>query len=195
MQNKTRKILDTHAQGFTLIELLMTLAIAMVVMTAIYSIFVSSNRSYRTQDSVADAQQRVRIGIDFMVDDIRMAGMDPTGSGNFGIENNTATNLQFTSDLNLNGAVDAATERFTYALVGGNLQRRLGAGGFQTLIDNVSGVTFTYLNSAGTVTGTPANIRSVRIILTCQGTNSQGGTFTRRLATRVICRNLFLGGG
>jgi len=199
MRKKTQHISRAAPGGFTLIEILVTLVIAMVVITAIFSIFVSSNRSYRTQDSVADAQQRVRIGIDFMVEDIRQAGLDPTGSGNFGLEIFTATKLRFTADMDLDGAVDNANlERITYEFDAANRRLRrclyegTGSETWQTLIDNVSGVTFTYLNSAGTATATADDIRSVLVTLTSEGTNAEGGTFTRRLATRIICRNLYL---
>jgi len=199
MQKKTQHILSGAPRGFTLIEILVTLVIAMVVMTAIFAIFVSSNRNYRTQDSAADAQQRVRIGIDFMVEDVRQAGLDPTGSGNFGLEVYTPTKLRFTADMDLDGVVDNANlERVTYEYDAANQRLRrclyegTGSETWQTLIDNVSGVTFTYLDRDGAATGAVGDIRSVRVTLTSRGTNAQGGTLTRRLATRIICRNLYM---
>jgi type IV pilus assembly protein PilW len=199
MQKRIHRELIADPRGFTLIEILITLLIAGVVMAAIFSIFVSSNQSYRTQDSVADAQQRVRVGIDFMVDDLRMAGLDPTDSGNFGFETATGTKLRFTADVDLDGVVDNTNlERVTYEYDAANQRLRrclyegTGSESWQTLINDVSAVTFTYLDSSGAVAGTPADARSVLITLTAQGTNGQGGTFTRTLTTRVICRNLYL---
>ena len=200
MRTDLRRTFISNQQGFSLIELLITLALAGVVMGAIYGVFISSNRSYRTQDNIADAQQRVRVGIDFMVDDIRVAGLDPLNSGNFGIENATATNLRFTSDIDLNGVVDAplGQERITYAYdaVNRTLRRCLyegtGSETWQTLIRNVSALTFNYLDGSGNVTGTLADIRQIVIILTCAATDAQGKAINRTLSTQVICRNLFM---
>jgi prepilin-type N-terminal cleavage/methylation domain-containing protein len=68
----------TRDRGFTLIELLVTLAVASIVMAAIYSVYAALTRSYTTENAYADAQQAVRATIDLMAEDIMMAGaMDP----------------------------------------------------------------------------------------------------------------------
>ena len=190
-------------QAFTLVEVLIAMAIVGVVMGAIYGIFVSSNRSYHTQDSVTEAQQGVRFGLDFMVRDIRMAGFNPLGTLgtlNPGFELATATQLRFTSDMNMSNTIDNTDrERITYefdaptnTLVRTLYEGQVDAGGnpvqsVQTLIDNVNALTFTYLdeNSDGIV-----NISTVLISMTCQGTDAQGQPFLRTLNTRVRCRNL-----
>jgi len=188
------------AEGFTLIEILITLALAGIVMTAIYSVFISSNYSYRTQDNVADAQQRVRVGLDFLTDDMRMAGMDPVRSASAGIEDATATRMRFTSDVDLNGTIDVPLnqERITYEYdaVNRTLRRGLyeGTGDetWEPLIDNVSALTFTYLDSSGAPTAVVADTRSVMVTLTCEGIDAKGKGFTRSLSTRIILRNLYL---
>jgi len=184
-------------QGFTLVEVLIAMAIVGVVMGAIYGIFVSSNRSYHTQDSVTETQQGVRIGLDFMVRDIRMAGFNPLGTLgtlNPGFEVSTATKLRFTADMNMSNTIDESDrERITYEFNAGSnsLRRCLYEGtaseSWQTLIENVNALTFTYLdeNDDGI-----ANISTVLISMTCQGTDAQGQNFLRTLNTRVRCRNL-----
>ena len=64
-------------KGFTLIELLIAMAIMAVTVGAIYGVYISSNRSYKTQDRVVAVQQNLRASIDFMVREIRLAGLDP----------------------------------------------------------------------------------------------------------------------
>ena len=104
-----------NRDGFTIIELLLAMALAGIVMGAIYNVFISSNRSYHTQDRVADAQQRVRTGLVFMARDIRMAGFDPTSGAGAGVEVATATKFRFTADMNrVNGIEDTDRERITY---------------------------------------------------------------------------------
>jgi len=196
------------SKGFTFIEVLIAMAIAGVVMGAIYSIFITSNRSYRTQDSVADAQQRVRVGIDFITHDLRLAGLDPIGpatdlidGAGAGIKQATATNLRLTADLDLNGVIDTPLnqERITYDYDAASrtLRRKLYEGtpsesAWQPLIEDVSALIFTYLGSDGSVTATPADIRMVDITMTCQGTDAQGQPINRTLTARVICRNLYM---
>lgn len=194
---------NLNNDAFTLIELMVVMAMIGIVTGSIYGIFVSSNRSYRTQDKVVEVQQNVRVGIDFMARDIRAAGFDPQGTADAGIEVATATKLRFTSDMNrVNGIEDTNRERITYEYdaVSNDLLQLLYEGTAsatsETLIDNVSALTFTYLDSGGNDLGNPvanlAAIRTILISLTCQGTNAQGRTFTRTLNTRVISMNLAL---
>jgi prepilin-type N-terminal cleavage/methylation domain-containing protein len=63
-----------RCQGFTLVELLVVLAIVSVIMTAIYSVFIHSNRVYLSQEEVVAAQQEARSALDILGREIRMAG-------------------------------------------------------------------------------------------------------------------------
>ena len=82
----TRAHVFKDKRGFSLIELLVTLVIMSVVSLAIYSVISVSSRTYTTQGVTADVQQSVRAAMEVMLQDIRAAGLDPTASGNFGIE-------------------------------------------------------------------------------------------------------------
>lgn len=197
MKKSDRRPFGVDSKGFTLVEVLIAIAIVGFVMGAIYSVFITSNRSYRTQDSVADAQQRVRVGIDFIARDVRLAGLDPLGAG-AGIENATATNLRMTADLDLNGVIDAPLnqERITYDFDAASrtLRRKLyettgDETGWQPLIDGVGALTFTYRDSGGNVTADTASIRIVDITMTCQGIDALGQPISRTLTTRVNRRN------
>jgi type IV pilus assembly protein PilW len=203
MWDKAGRLMNLNNDAFTLVELLIVTAMMAIVTGSIYGIFVSSNRSYRTQDKVVEVQQNVRVGIDFMARDIRVAGFDPQGTADAGIEEATATKLRFTADMNrVNGIEDTNRERITYEYDGVDLLQYLYEGTAsatsETLIDDVSALTFTYLDSGGGDLGNPvpaanlAAIRTVLVSLTCQGTDAQGQTFTRTLNTRVICMNLAL---
>ena len=198
------------SHGFTLIEALITMAIVGIVMGGIYGVFISSNRSYHTQDSVAEAQQGVRVGIEFMVQDIRMAGLDPTGNatdtvdGNgAGIKQATATRMRFTADMDMDGIIEEDySERITYEYDAANneLRQCLDEGtasqDWETLIEDVNPLTFSYLDADDNNITVPVaagdldNIRTVVMSVTCQGTGARGHTFTRTLNTRVRCRNL-----
>lgn len=61
-------------KGITLIELLVTLAISAILVAGIYKTFLSQQHTYAVQEQVADVQQNVRIAINQMMRELRMAG-------------------------------------------------------------------------------------------------------------------------
>ncbi len=138
--------------GFTLVELMLVMVISSIVMGAIYSAYISQNRTYIAQDNVAEMQQNIRAGLGMLERDIRMAGYDSSGSKNFGFVNNvnfsnggaqlenvkTSNNVvAFTMDLDEDGGIDRAMEdvdgngnkdmtemeQVAYRLNGSDLQR------------------------------------------------------------------------
>jgi len=190
----------SRIRGFSIVELLVALAIVGLVLGAIYAVFTSSNRSYHTQDRVVDTQQGLRVGLDFMVRDIRLAGLDPEETDLFTMEQATATLIQFTADFNMDGIIDEDNrERVAYRFSGTELQRCNLDTAYQnnpgtpppdrvpqtwdTLIENVNNLTFEYLDSGGNDLGEPGTNAT-------QGTNAQNQTFDRTLRTQVRCRNL-----
>lgn len=127
-------------RGFTLIELLVTLAVASIVMAAIYSVYATLTRSYTTQNASADVQQAVRASIDLMAEDIMMAGLKDPWEGYGGSPPEILTageyEMSFTSDRNMDLEIAGNTESITYRLVGRQLQIT-DPDGTETLIDNV----------------------------------------------------------
>lgn len=113
--------------GFTLVDILVGLAIASVLMVVMVSLFTSMGRSYTTQNVAADVQQIARGGVELMIQEIRMAGLDPTGSAAAGIVDNfdkvngyhedhdgqiaptDANNFAFTMDTDMDGRIDHCT--------------------------------------------------------------------------------------
>ena len=127
-------------RGFTLIELLVTLAVSSIVMAAIYSVYTGLTRSYTTQNAFADAQQAVRASVDIMAEDIMMAGLMDRWEGYSGSPPEILTagsqEMSFTSDRNMDGAINGNSENITYRLVGRQLQITDSIG-TEVLIDNV----------------------------------------------------------
>lgn len=72
--------------GFTLIEMLIVAGMLSFVMAAVYSLYLTHQRSAYTQDEVVEVQQNLRIAMDRISRDIRMAGFmippDPSGTPN-----------------------------------------------------------------------------------------------------------------
>lgn len=61
-------------KGVTLIELLIALVISGILISALYRVFISQQKIYTVQDQVVDIQQNLRIAVDQMTREIRMAG-------------------------------------------------------------------------------------------------------------------------
>lgn len=201
-------------RGFTLIELLVTMAIASIVMAVIYSFYAGMTRAYTTHNAAADAQQAVRATIDFIAEDIMMAGLDPKQTaftGSLPIDQADSSKLRVRADRNMNGKIDedADLEIITYSYDSG--ARRLdqiqyeGTGSAEedteVFMDNVTGFSFTYLDADGNDLGDPvpaANLDAIRtVVITMKVEEPAGREQDERLkareyTTRVKCRNLGL---
>jgi prepilin-type N-terminal cleavage/methylation domain-containing protein len=66
--------MKNNESGFTLIELLIVIVISALLTGAIYTTFMSQQRSYAIQTGVTDMQQNARAALSLMEKDIRMAG-------------------------------------------------------------------------------------------------------------------------
>ncbi len=187
-----------RSAGFTLIEVLLCLAILSILFGTVYRSFATVNRSYTKENVKAGVQQKTRIAIDLMARDIRLAGLDPLGSANAGFNpaNTGTTSVQFTADLNYDGDLDDPFEDIIYTINGNLLQQTsdLGSGSVTaTLMDNVTALTFNYLDGADNPLPEPVatdQIRTVLISLTVQRPSGRDGQVSRTYTTRVRCRNL-----
>jgi len=168
--------LKNYTNGFTLVELLISLVVSGIIMTGVYSAFKTQQSSYLAQEQVAEAQQNLRASIGFMARDLRMAGYDPTSSGNFsitdvrsrdldnGLDNTTAGNpaITFQIDLNSDGTLDS-NETISYSLYRypvsapsdniPDLSRTRGSGGRQLLGESIVsiGFAYSYFDGAGNI--------------------------------------------
>jgi type IV pilus assembly protein PilW len=137
---------NTKEQGISLVELMIVTALLGLVMAGMYNMFVHQQKSYSLQDHVSAMQQNARVGLEYMVKDIRMAGYIPEGipfdsfdpplptpqkpapgadvagqpftdGDDEAIEEATATSITFEGDIDN----DARTETVRYALNGTDL--------------------------------------------------------------------------
>jgi prepilin-type N-terminal cleavage/methylation domain-containing protein len=72
--------LHKRKAGFTIIELLVTLSISSILIAAAYRTFTAQHKVYHVQNEVMEMQQGVRIAMDILARDIRMAGFSSTVS-------------------------------------------------------------------------------------------------------------------
>lgn len=86
--------------GFTLVEILTVLLIMGLVMTSVYSTFLNSNRNAKSSVEIVDLQQNIRVALETMTADIRMAGFLIPNDDN--AVNSLPASLSDTNVLSLN---------------------------------------------------------------------------------------------
>ena len=95
-------------KGFSLLELLIALVIAGILLAALYRTFIGGQKVYIVQEAVADAQQNVRVSIDQMVREIRMAGSGGNILSSFGNVNGYSSIFTPANNVNTVGTNDDA---------------------------------------------------------------------------------------
>ena len=214
MFNKIRKSiictvsLKNSLRGFTLVEMVLALAISTIVLAAVYSVFTIANKNFTTQNAAANVQQNLRSAIGLMARDIRHAGLDPSGSDNFGITYASGSKIRITIDSNpFNGDVDEANwEEITYDFQGNQVMQTLyetvttSTADTAALISNVTNLNFAYFDADNADLIDPglgrvpddklADIRTVEILITHQEPAGRDKMVSRTLTRRVECRNL-----
>lgn len=182
------KLTCLHNQGFTLVELLVVMVIAGIVLASIYSAYYSQQRSYTTQDQVAAMQQNLRVGMEMMVTEMRMAGYDPSGSAGAGILDigwdaalNRYTSINFTMDINENGTTGDSNENVTYSLYTPSdgiekLGRKSTATATnQPVAEHIDALDFVYLDGSGAPASVVSAIRSIQITMVARGERGDPG--------------------
>ena len=196
--NKNLIVFQAGNDGFSVVELVLALAVMVVVMVGIISLFSSLNRNYTTQNAAAAVQQVARTGIDIMTRNIRMAGFNPQSTNPIGIVEASANKIRFHCDLDGSGLIEPDAdprEDIAYLL---NSKRQLikqNNGNSRTnrsLVDNVSALKFKYFDADDRETHNLDNIRAVAITLTIREKSGRRQHLSRTYSTRVLCRNLGL---
>ena len=196
----------THETGFTLIELLVAMVIAAIVMTSVYSVYYSQQKSYIVQEQVAAMHQNLRAAMTIMEREIRMAGCNPKGNPSSGAGMLTANSdvIRFKEDYRGQNPGDepdgfanvTQEEDISYYLLNGSLVRDTSPGVSHTseeiedmvIAENISSLNFTYWQGDGVSAATGLDdIRFVQIIVTA---TNEDGSKTETLQTRIHARNL-----
>jgi prepilin-type N-terminal cleavage/methylation domain-containing protein len=200
--------------GLSLVELLMAMAASLIILAAVYSVFTMTRKNFTTQNVAASTQQNLRAAIGLMTRDIRVAGLDPAGSGNFGFRYASRTKIRFTLDSidsgsgDFNGTVDETNfEQITYEFQGGQIMQTLyedtASQNAASLIGSIIVPTqFSYFDAANNdlidagltpprvPTDQLGDIRTVEILMTIEEPAGRDEPVRRTLTRRVECRNM-----
>jgi len=177
-------------KGFTLVELLVAMAISGIVVAAVYTAFVTQQKSYTVQNQVAETQQNARVGLDLIAREVRMAGYgqptwalpaDTDGDG----DNESVTDPVTVVDggggtdrVTVIGCFDPAPPTLSEALISGattlkvtsasvfdniNNKDNIFIGGFENAkVTNKSGTTLT-IDTDPNTSGNQGTVRSYNI--------------------------------
>jgi type IV pilus assembly protein PilW len=176
--------------GFSLLEALVSLSLFAFVLVTILMVYDFTQQTYVRGEAKADLQQNVRVALDQIVRDVRLAGYDPSNAINAQtikqplqpVSGTTlsASELRLVADVNQDGTSDCVA----YRLNSGQILRRQAnwTSGACTwtatesaVADNISALTFTYYPTTGsTATTDPAQARRVKVRIT--GTNTTYNT-------------------
>lgn len=172
--------------GLTLIELMIAMAVVSILSAAIFTVYESQVRGQNAQEAALEMQQGLRSTLTLMAEEIRTAGADPTGNANSGIQTAEADKFRFTRDVTggqtdgedndndgtddndaearyPDGNTDDGNEDISYAInSSNNLGRQTGgAGGHQSILNNVDALNFVYLDREGDMLNDPTSLDDV----------------------------------
>ena len=192
-----------------MIELLVALVITSFLMAGVYQVVVRQGRVYSAQEQVVDVQQSVRVAMDHMVRDIRMAGYDNDSSTSRIVIPDPVTTGS--SQLSLSYEYDDTTEHtVTYRLTGDQLAKQLTAttdtgvssSTEEVVLEGVESLDFSYgldtdndgvVNTWVPASGVTSKVIAIRVRLSARPLISDLNHFsTRELESLVTLRNRIL---
>jgi len=180
--------------GFSVPELLIAMFIGLVVVGAVYSLFIMQNRQYRNQEQITEMQQNARMAMAMMIREISMAGFNQTSAACpdpvtavrrctgtttaanapcTGITHAGADEIGFVADLNANCDTTAGTankdENIAFNVdssSGVPALNRTSNGTKLPVVEYVDALSFAYYDGEGNITTDLTAIRKIRISIT-----------------------------
>lgn len=182
--------------GFTMIELMIAMLVCVILIVSMISAFHSQETTQLTQEQVVEMHQNIRVGLEIMSREIRMAGYDPGNKYGAGIDrpgdgsaadplifsmvadNDGKDNyiLNASNDGNRKNPVNIVDEEgelkyIIYSLydayADGDLDLgRKIDGQKEAIVENVSEFTLVYYDQDGNLTSDKTAVRSIKITIT-----------------------------
>lgn len=159
--------------GFTLLEVVVSIALGVVTLGTIYSVYAGQVRAQVVRDDTLDMQQHARAAMDVILRELRMAGYDPRHVNLDGSAMNDfdgivyhPTQLHIKADLNGNGSPTDANESIRYSHDRDTMTlRRDTGGGRQPVAEHIESFSIHYFNRHGLPTIDSQQIRQVAVTI------------------------------
>ena len=142
------KLVNKSIAGFTFIELILVMLIVGIVAASSSTFLLQAYRASNLAPDLVEADNATRVAAITMRRELQ------------NIRSNTSTDIS-NAQTNTITFVDTSNNTITYSLSGTTITRN----GF-TFLEQVSALTFTYLDAQGAVTSTVSNIRYIQFSFT-----------------------------
>jgi len=178
--------------GITLVEMLMGASLSLLVMFAAYLVYDTSLATFWRARAKADIQQGARTALERMRQELRMAGYDPSGTGQAGVQNPTSSSVEFVTDADDNNTSELVKydRDATAKTIRRTVKSWTGAAwsttaSVTTLAANVDALTFQYFPSSAV-----PGMKRIQIIIQVSGQVPTQPTQQYQVSTDVFLRNL-----
>ncbi len=177
--------------GFTLLEALVAVSLFLIVLFGIYAAYDAFQPTFWRASAKTEAQQSARVAVERMRQELRVAGYDPSGTGQSAVQNATSTSLEFVADVDDDNVSELV--RYEFDSTAHSLRRSVrvwtgtgwGSATVSILATNVTGLSFQYFPSA-TIPG----LKRIGISLQASKAVATQPTQQLQVATDVLLRNL-----
>jgi len=139
-------------RGFTLIEMLVAMTITIWILAVTLGQFFLQRRHLNMQEIQVKLDRNTRLALMSIGSEMRDIGLDPRNSHSFGITAGNLNSITYFVDRNQDGVVDA-TDAGDIHLNGSDLVFN-----GNTILSDVTGLTFTYYDNAGNAIVVPPPI-------------------------------------
>jgi Tfp pilus assembly protein PilE len=177
--------------GLTLVEALVAVSILMVILLGVYEVYETSEATYWRGQAQTDIHQQIRLSLERMEQELRMAGYDPSGTGQAAVQSPTSTSVSFVTDVDRNNVSDLVTydRDDTVKQIRRTVRPWTGTGwGPATMTPlalDVDALTFQYFPSAAV-----PGLNRIRITIQASKPVPRQPTQQHQVATDVLLRNL-----
>lgn len=219
MANFRRKGMSSGCGGYSLAEALIASVVMVIVLVAIYIVYETGSQDAARGTARADVQQNVRVALESMARELRMAGYNASATGCATPPSGAVTALSsspvsvtFQADVDGNSCTDQVIYTFvpptdltnpcdsaspaTVGRITRSTQAWNGTAWTPTsptaydMAQCVTALSMTYYDGSGATTTTPANVRRITLSITGRENIRGYGARTYTLTSDVRLRNL-----
>ncbi len=167
------------------------MSLLLIVLFGIYIVYDTCQATFWRASAKTQIQQSARMAMEQMRQELRMAGYDPSGTGQPAVQNATGTSLEFVTDTDADNISDLV--RYDFDATSGTLRRTVrvwtgtgwGPATVSILATNAANLSFQYFPSA-TVPG----LKRIGISLQESKPVPTQPTQQFQIVTNVLLRNL-----